>query len=104
LLLSKESLWEKERFIYQMVSIDIMNQQINLRLPEKLIASIKEYSEEHGFSTLQEFIKETIREKLFEEPDLTREELELILKVAKVSEQKDLYGTREELFKNLKRG
>ena len=59
-----------------MVSIDIMNTQINIRLPSKLLASARSYAEEHGFGTVQEFMKETIREKLFDEPEISKEELE----------------------------
>lgn len=50
-----------------MVSIDSMNKQVNVRLPEKMLVSAKNYAKKNGFSTVQEFIKETLREKLFEE-------------------------------------
>ncbi len=86
-----------------MVSIGIMNTQINLRMPQKLLSSVKSYSNEHGFGSVQEFIKETIREKLFDEPDITKEELELVKKLVTVSEKKKLYGTEKELFEKLKR-
>ena len=86
-----------------MVSIDTMNNQINVRLPEKILASASSYAEEHGFSTVQEFIKETIREKLFDEPEIGKEELNLVKKLVEVSEKNNLYGTEEELFKKLKR-
>lgn len=86
-----------------MVSIGIMNTQINLRLPENLITSVRDYSEEHGFSSIQDFIKETIREKLFDEPEITKEELELVKKLVEVSEKKKLYGTEKELFRKLRR-
>lgn len=79
-----------------------MNTQINLRLPEKLLLSAKRYAASHGFGTMQDFIKETVREKLFEEPDLTAEELMLVTKLAKASEAENRYGTEEELFKRLK--
>ena len=80
-----------------------MNTQINLRLPEKLITSVKSYSDEHGYGSVQDFIKETIREKLFDEPEITREELELVKKLAEVREKKNLYGTEKELFSKLKK-
>ncbi len=78
-----------------------MNMQINLRLPEKMLDSAKRYSQEHGFSTVQEFIKETLREKLFE--DISSRELVLVKKLAEISDKKDLYGTEEELRKKLSR-
>lgn len=86
-----------------MVSIGIMNTQINLRMPEKLLTSVRSYSDEHGFGSVQDFITETIREKLFDEPEITREELELVKKLAEVSEKKNLYGTEKELFSKLRR-
>ena len=75
-----------------------MNTQINLRLSGKLLTNAQKYAKEHGFGTLQEFVKETIREKVFEEADITKQELELVTKLAEVTEKRDLYGTEEELF------
>ena len=80
-----------------------MNTQINLRLPENLITTAKTYAEKHEYSTLQEFIKETIREKMFEEPKISKAELALVRKLADVSIKKGLLGTEEELFKRLKK-
>jgi hypothetical protein len=80
-----------------------MNTQINLRMPEKLLHSAQSYSDEHGFGTIQDFIKETIREKLFDESEITKAELELVKKLVEVSEKKKLYGTEKELFTKLRR-
>ena len=80
-----------------------MNMQINIRLPENIVASAKAYSEEHGYGNIQEFIKETIRERLFDDPAISKEELVLVKKLVEVSEKKNLYGTEEELFKKLRR-
>jgi len=77
--------------------------QINIRLPENIVASAKAYSEEHGYGNIQEFIKETIRERLFDDPAISKEELVLVKKLVEVSEKKNLYGTEEELFKKLRR-
>ncbi len=79
-----------------MVSIDSMNKQVNVRLSEKMLVSAKDYAEKNGFGTVQEFIKETLREKLFEEK-------KLLNKLIKISEEKNLYGTEKELFRKLKR-
>ena len=79
-----------------------MNTQINVRLPEKVLVSAQTYAEEHGFSSIQEFIKEAIREKLFEQ-EISKEEMALVKKLVEVSEKKNLYGTEEQLFKKLKR-
>ena len=80
-----------------------MNTQINVRLPGKVLISAKSYAEEHGFNSIQEFIKEAIREKLFEKPEISKEELALVGKLVEVSEKKNLYGSEEQLFKKLKR-
>jgi len=86
-----------------MVSFGIMNTQINLRMPQKLLSSVKSYSDEHGYGSVQDFIKETVREKLFDEPEISKEELALVKKLAEVSEKKKLYGTEKELFAKLRR-
>ncbi len=67
------------------------------------MVSAKNYAKKHGFASIQEFIKETIREKLFEGPDITKAEYSLVQKLAQVAEKENLYGTEEELFKKTKR-
>jgi len=42
-----------------------MSTQISLKLSDKMIEKAKEYVEMKGFDNLQDFIRETIREKLF---------------------------------------
>ena len=85
-----------------MVSIDNMNTQINIRLPDKMLNSAKSYAEIHGFGTVQEFIKETLREKLFEK-DISKKELLLVKQLRSVAEKNNLYGTEKELFDKLKK-
>lgn len=87
-----------------MVSIGSMNTQINLRLPENMLTSVRSYSEEHGYGSVQDFIKETIREKLFDEEEITKRELEMLKKLIEVSKKKNLFGTEKELFEELDRG
>ena len=70
-------------------------------MPEKLLVSAQAYADKHGFGTVQEFIKETIREKLFEQ--LSEEELKLVNRLAEAAEKKKLYGTEKELFNKLRR-
>lgn len=86
-----------------MVSIGIMNTQINIRIPDTMLNAARAYSEEHGFGSIQDFIKETIREKVFDEPDITNEELELVKNLIELTEKKNLYGTEKELFQKLRR-
>ena len=88
-----------------MVFIGIMTQttQINVRLDDSFLGKAKKYAQQHGFSTVQELMKESLREKLFGEPMITKEELMLVKKLAKATEEKGLWGTEEELFQKLKR-
>ncbi|MGA1823002.1 MAG: hypothetical protein ACMUIG_10805 [Thermoplasmatota archaeon] len=50
---------------------------------------------------MQEFIKETLREKLYEREEISKEELELVKKLITASEEKGLYGTEKDLFDRL---
>ena len=43
-----------------------MGTQISLKLSDRTYSSAKVYAEAYGFDTLQDFIRELIREKLFE--------------------------------------
>ncbi len=43
-----------------------MSTQISLQLSDRIFSSAKDYADVHGFDTLQEFIRELIRERLFE--------------------------------------
>lgn len=80
-----------------------MNQQINLRLPHKLLINAAAYAKRKGFANVQDLIKETLREKLFPETIISKKELLLVKKLMEVSEKKDLYGTEDELFSKLRR-
>lgn len=80
-----------------------MTSQINLRLSENLLNSAKNYANEYGYSNVQDFIKEIMREKLFEEGEFTKEELILVNELKKVSDQKKLYGTEKDLFNKFNR-
>lgn len=44
-----------------------MGTQISLKLSDKLFDTARKYAEEKGYENLQDFIRETIREKLFED-------------------------------------
>ena len=79
-----------------------MNTQINLRLPENMLVKAKARAQKQGFGTVQEFIKEALREKLFEE-HISKEELALVKKLAEVSIKKGLLGTEDELLQNLRK-
>lgn len=80
-----------------------MTKQVNLRLSDNLLGKASLYAKKHGFSNIQELIKETLREKMFEQSVISKEELMLVKKLAEVSEKKNLFGTEGELFKKLRR-
>lgn len=84
-----------------MVSIDIMNSQVNVRMPKELLELTKKHAKKRGYSTMQEFIKEAIREKIFEERTVSKKELKLVEELLKVSKEKNLFGTQKELLKKL---
>ncbi|MFH0874486.1 MAG: ribbon-helix-helix domain-containing protein [archaeon] len=78
-----------------------MTTQINIRMPDNLLDTAKDYAESMGFSNVQDFIRETVREKLFDEPKISKEEFALVNKLVNASEEKKLYGTEKELLKKL---
>ncbi len=46
----------------------LMSTQISLKLSDKMFDTAKNFADVKGFDNLQDFIRETIREKLFDEP------------------------------------
>ena len=48
-----------------------MTEQINLRLSPILIKKVKDYAQKKGYSNIQEFIKNLLREKLFEKENVS---------------------------------
>lgn len=44
-----------------------MSTQISLKLSDKMFTTAKQHAEEKGYEHIQDFIRETVREKLFEE-------------------------------------
>jgi len=92
-----------EIFKYRLVSFDSMNTQINLRISDELLDNAREYAKKHGFGNVQDLIKESLREKVFEEPDITKEEIQLVKRFIEASKKKNLYSTEEELFKRLRK-
>ena len=93
---------KSETFKYQMVSSGIMGEQINVRLSEQMLMSAKNYAKANGFDNVQELIKETLREKLFE-TQISNKELALVKKLALASEKNNLYSSEKELFRKLRR-
>lgn len=83
-----------------MIPIDTMNRQINLRLPAELLASAASYADKHGYGNLQEFIKESIREKVVDRKiGISEKEMGLIKRFIEVSERRGLFVSEEEFFR-----
>jgi len=78
-----------------------MTTQINLRLPDNLLDSAKNYAKEFGFSNVQDFIKETLREKLFEEEEFSKSDLDKFKTLKDLSDKNNLYGSERDLFSKL---
>jgi Arc/MetJ-type ribon-helix-helix transcriptional regulator len=78
-----------------------MSEQINVRMPKMLMESASNYAKEFGYSNVQDLMKEALRQKLFDEGEITRKELELIREVKDLSLSKNSYLSEEELFKKL---
>ncbi len=48
-----------------------MGTQISIKLSEKMFDNAKDYANTHGYDNIQDFIREILREKLFEEESLS---------------------------------
>jgi len=84
-----------------MVSINIMNEQINVRLPRRLLTEARSYAKKHRYGTVQELMKETLREKVIE-PDLTVKELSIIKKLSDQADKNNSWVSQKEVFAALK--
>jgi len=56
-----------------------MTTQINLRFPEELLGNMKTYAQSHGYLNVQEFIRDTVRDKIYEDFEL-KEDYKKVLK------------------------
>ena len=75
-----------------------MNSQINIRLPDTLLEAARAHAASHGFGTVQEFIRETVREKLFPEEALTPRERALVQGILAESLKGQTNRSEDELF------
>jgi Arc/MetJ-type ribon-helix-helix transcriptional regulator len=78
-----------------------MNTQVNVRLPSSLLSKATSYAQKHGFGTLQELIKATLRERI--DPQLTQDERWLIRTLLTKAQEKRRRAGEEELFRTLRR-
>jgi len=68
-----------------------------------MLSVAKVYADKHGYSNVQELIKEALREKLYEEEKLTSKEILLVKKIVKESKKPGFYGTERELLDRFNR-
>jgi Arc/MetJ-type ribon-helix-helix transcriptional regulator len=91
-----------EKLKYDLVSIDTMNTQINVRLPEELLSEATKYAEKKGFGNIQDLIKEALREKLFEPENSRLNELKSLMRLLLLSEKKNLKVKEKKALDKLK--
>lgn len=48
-----------------------MSTQISIQLSDKMFSSAKKYADKHGFDNLQDFIRDLIRQRLFEKEQIS---------------------------------
>ncbi|NQZ85770.1 MAG: hypothetical protein HRU03_08680 [Nanoarchaeales archaeon] len=78
-----------------------MTSQVNLRMNDRLLETAKTYAEDYGYDNLQDFIRETIREKVFSEPKFTDKDLQMIADYADRAIEKGDFISEKEAFKQL---
>ena len=49
----------------------MVSQQVNLRLPPKLLADAKRESKRRGYRNVQAFVEQTIRDEIYDDIELT---------------------------------
>jgi hypothetical protein len=55
-----------------------MTTQINLRFSEELLETAKGYAKNNGYLNLQEFIREVVRDKVYDDLEVREEYLEVL--------------------------
>ena len=63
-----------------MVEVDSKNEQVNLKIPKKLKNWAEEYANSHGYTNVQELIRDSLRDKVFSE-EIREEYIEKLAKI-----------------------
>jgi Arc/MetJ-type ribon-helix-helix transcriptional regulator len=82
-----------------------MSNQINLKLSDRMFNSAKKFSEKKGFNSMQDFIREILREKLFErgyDNSFNEREIALIDEIIEKSLKRGNLVSEKEFLKALK--
>lgn len=95
-----------ETFKYLKIPIDIMEtKQINLKISKYLLEAAERYAKHFGYRNIQEFIADSMREKIFEKDEfdetLTSKEIELIDSLIEHSLKNRKLVSEQELNKTL---
>lgn len=67
---------------------------------DKLFSSVKGYAQEFGYENMQDFIRETIRSKVFNEIKLNPKEIELAEKLDTLAKKHNLFASMDDIKKN----
>ena len=83
----------------------MVQEQINIRLPENLEEAAQKYIEMYGFKNIQELMAEALREKVFFKKDydesFSEKEIDLIDELIEKSIKAGRIGSHKELMKAL---
>ena len=71
-------------------------------MPQQLLKDAKQKAKKRGYNNVQSFITEAVREKLYDEDQLTSKEVALLERIYKITNEKNRWGTEEELWTALK--
>ncbi|MBT4446867.1 hypothetical protein HOA92_07185, partial [archaeon] len=63
--------------------------------------SATRHANKHGFGSVQEFIKETLRDKLFPPEELSKDEMAYVMAVLKDTKENNDFISEKELFNEL---
>lgn len=79
--------------------------QINVKIPKKLYTSAESFAQNYGYGNLQELIRDSLREKVYEKSEydntFTEKEIDLIDKIIEKSLEKGDFVGEKELMKAL---
>lgn len=79
-----------------------MSTQISLKMSDKMMEEAQKHVEEKGYDNLQDFIRETLRQKLFEDKESSS--LMTYLSSEKSLAKKWLTKEEDEAWKHLQKG
>jgi len=92
-----------ERDTERYLKISMKTQQINLKLPVRMIKEARKYAEIYGYRSLQELAADALREKIFEREEFdetfTDDEIRLIDEIIEKSVRRRKIKTEEDLKK-----